>query len=81
MNIKIPNWDKYVPCLDLCPSGQDLDMTLWWLCISVSIADYAVTAGSKICVVTAGARQREGESRLDLVQKNVEIFKRMYNSS
>ena len=37
--------------------------------------DYAVSAGSKICVVTAGARQREGESRLDLVQRNVEIFK------
>ena len=37
--------------------------------------DYAVSAGSKICVVTAGARQREGESRLNLVQRNVEIFK------
>jgi len=37
--------------------------------------DYSVTANSKICVVTAGARQREGESRLQLVQKNVEIFK------
>jgi L-lactate dehydrogenase len=39
------------------------------------ISDYSVTAGSAICVVTAGARQREGETRLDLVQKNVEIFK------
>jgi len=37
--------------------------------------DYSITAGSKICVVTAGARQREGESRLDLVKRNVEIFK------
>ena len=37
--------------------------------------DYSITAGSRICVVTAGARQREGESRLSLVQKNVEIFK------
>lgn len=37
--------------------------------------DYAVSAGSKICVVTAGARQNEGESRLSLVQRNVEIFK------
>jgi len=34
-----------------------------------------VTKGSKICVVTAGARQKEGESRRDLVQRNVEIFK------
>lgn len=37
--------------------------------------DFAVTAGSKICIITAGARQREGESRLDLVQRNTDIFK------
>lgn len=37
--------------------------------------DYSVTAGSKICIVTAGARQREGESRLSLVQRNTDIFK------
>ncbi|ESN93596.1 hypothetical protein HELRODRAFT_115469 [Helobdella robusta] len=37
--------------------------------------DYSVTAGSKICVVTAGARQNLGETRLQLVQKNVAIFK------
>ncbi|KAJ3661147.1 hypothetical protein Zmor_005558 [Zophobas morio] len=39
--------------------------------------DYAATAGSRLCIVTAGARQREGESRLDLVQRNVNIFKHM----
>ena len=39
-------------------------------------ADYATTADSNICLVTAGARQREGESRLGLVQRNVDIFKR-----
>lgn len=37
--------------------------------------DYAISAGSKICIVTAGARQREGESRLDLVQRNTDIMK------
>ncbi|CAG0922435.1 unnamed protein product [Notodromas monacha] len=37
--------------------------------------DYSITAGSKICILTAGARQIEGESRLDLVQRNVNIFK------
>jgi L-lactate dehydrogenase len=41
----------------------------------VASTDYAVTKGSKICVVTAGARQIEGETRLNLVQRNVEIFK------
>ncbi|KAL7292328.1 hypothetical protein TKK_0013932 [Trichogramma kaykai] len=37
--------------------------------------DFEASAGSKICIVTAGARQREGETRLDLVQRNTEIFK------
>ncbi|KAJ8922399.1 hypothetical protein NQ315_004344 [Exocentrus adspersus] len=37
--------------------------------------DYAVTAGSKMCVVTAGVRQKEGESRLDLVQRNTDVLK------
>jgi len=38
-----------------------------------------VTKGSKICVVTAGARQKEGESRRDLVQRNVEIYKSKFS--
>ncbi|XP_072931284.1 L-lactate dehydrogenase isoform X2 [Epargyreus clarus] len=37
--------------------------------------DYSISAGSKICVVTAGVRQREGESRLDLVQRNTDVLK------
>ncbi|XP_007496655.1 L-lactate dehydrogenase A chain isoform X1 [Monodelphis domestica] len=41
----------------------------------VSSKDYAVTANSKLVVITAGARQQEGESRLNLVQRNVNIFK------
>jgi len=41
----------------------------------VASTDYTVTKGSKICVITAGARQNEGESRLSLVQRNVSIFK------
>lgn len=36
---------------------------------------YAATANSTLCIVTAGARQREGETRLDLVQRNTDIFK------
>lgn len=39
------------------------------------ISDYGITAGSKVCIITAGARQREGESRLNLVQRNVDIYK------
>ncbi|KAF4079888.1 hypothetical protein AMELA_G00183470 [Ameiurus melas] len=37
--------------------------------------DYSVTANSRIVVVTAGVRQQEGESRLNLVQRNVNIFR------
>ncbi|CAG0884719.1 unnamed protein product [Darwinula stevensoni] len=37
--------------------------------------EYSVTAGSRICIITAGARQQEGESRLNLVQRNVNVFK------
>ncbi|XP_033824570.2 L-lactate dehydrogenase B-B chain isoform X2 [Periophthalmus magnuspinnatus] len=41
----------------------------------VADKDYSVTANSRIIVVTAGVRQQEGESRLNLVQRNVNIFK------
>uniref|UniRef100_A0A8C6III9 L-lactate dehydrogenase n=1 Tax=Mus spicilegus TaxID=10103 RepID=A0A8C6III9_MUSSI len=41
----------------------------------VSSKDYCVTANSKLVIITAGARQQEGESRLNLVQGNVNIFK------
>uniref|UniRef100_A0A915NE81 L-lactate dehydrogenase n=1 Tax=Meloidogyne javanica TaxID=6303 RepID=A0A915NE81_MELJA len=44
-------------------------------CIVNASTDYAKTAGSKICVITAGCRQREGESRLSLIERNVVIFK------
>uniref|UniRef100_A0A2K6M4L4 L-lactate dehydrogenase n=1 Tax=Rhinopithecus bieti TaxID=61621 RepID=A0A2K6M4L4_RHIBE len=37
--------------------------------------DYSVSANSRIVIVTAGARQQEGETRLALVQRNVTIMK------
>ncbi|XP_016074938.1 PREDICTED: L-lactate dehydrogenase C chain [Miniopterus natalensis] len=37
--------------------------------------DFHVSANSKLIVVTAGARQQEGESRLSLVQRNVNVMK------
>ncbi|CAL1401472.1 unnamed protein product [Linum trigynum] len=36
----------------------------------LSSTDYTVTAGSDLCIVTAGARQNPGESRLNLLQRN-----------
>jgi len=37
--------------------------------------DISVSAGSRLCIITAGVRQREGETRLDLVQRNTDILK------
>lgn len=36
-----------------------------------------LSAGSRLIIVTAGVRQNIGESRLDLVQRNVEIFRKI----
>ncbi|KAM9221154.1 L-lactate dehydrogenase C chain [Dugong dugon] len=41
----------------------------------VSGQDFSMSANSKLVIVTAGARQQEGESRLALVQRNVNIMK------
>ena len=37
--------------------------------------DYADCAGAAVTVITAGAAQKPGETRLDLVKKNTAIFK------
>ncbi|XP_021005386.1 L-lactate dehydrogenase A-like 6B [Mus caroli] len=39
--------------------------------------DFRVTANSEIVIITAGARQEKDETRLNLVQRNVTIFKAM----
>lgn len=46
-------------------------------CIIKASTDYEVTKGSKVCVVTAGVRQNQGEDRLSLIQRNVKIFKQI----
>ncbi|XP_045400585.1 L-lactate dehydrogenase A-like 6B [Lemur catta] len=42
--------------------------------------DYRITADSNLVIITAGARQEKGETRLNLVQRNVTIFKGMISS-
>ena len=47
---------------------------------SVSIdasADVAVTAGSDVVVVAAGAKQKHGETRMDLAEHTVDLMKKM----
>lgn len=46
----------------------------------VASTDYRVTANSNLVVITAGARQEKGETRLNLVQRNVAILKLMISS-
>lgn len=43
--------------------------------VKVTAGTYADTAGSDIVVITAGAAQKPGETRLDLVNRNIAIFK------
>jgi L-lactate dehydrogenase len=45
--------------------------------VTVRAGGYADCAGALIVVITAGAAQKPGESRLDLVRKNTEIFRSM----
>nr|GEV84247.1 lactate dehydrogenase/glycoside hydrolase, family 4, C-terminal [Tanacetum cinerariifolium] len=44
--------------------------------ISASV-DYSSTVGSDLVIVTAGARQIHGESRLNLVQRNLALFSKV----
>lgn len=39
--------------------------------------DYSLCAGAHLVVITAGARQKEGETRLQLIDKNRKIFKQI----
>lgn len=43
--------------------------------VDLKAGDYKDTADSDIVIVTAGAAQKDGETRLDLISKNLEIFK------
>lgn len=42
--------------------------------------DYSDCKGADIVVITAGANQKPGEARLDLIEKNVAIFKTIVRS-
>ena len=43
----------------------------------ISVGDWSDCKGASIVVVTAGASQKPGETRLDLVRKNTEVFKKI----
>ncbi len=43
--------------------------------VRIWYGDYTDCAGAMVTVITAGSAQRPGESRLDLLQRNISIFK------
>ncbi|MEN9246019.1 MAG: L-lactate dehydrogenase [Thermostichales cyanobacterium SRBZ-1_bins_19] len=43
--------------------------------MTIRAGELADCQGAEVVVITAGAKQRQGETRLDLVQRNVEIFR------
>ncbi len=43
--------------------------------VRVTAADYSALAGSKVVVVGAGVNQKPGESRLELLKRNEEVFR------
>lgn len=45
--------------------------------VDVYAGDYKDTADSDIVIITAGAAQKPGETRLDLINKNLDIFKKI----
>ena len=45
--------------------------------MKIYAGDYDDIADAAIVIVTAGANQKPGETRLDLVHKNVEIYRKI----
>lgn len=43
--------------------------------VKIYRGDYSDCSGSDIIIITAGANQKEGETRIDLVKKNTAVFK------
>ena len=56
-------------CLAYCPSK-----------IKVRVGDYSDCKGARMVVIAAGANQKEGETRMDLIYKNASIFKSIISS-
>ena len=56
-------------CLAYCPSK-----------IKVRVGYYSDCKGARMVVIAAGANQKEGETRMDLIYKNASIFKSIISS-
>lgn len=60
--------------------GEAMDLyqgTVFVSPVNVKAGDYEDTANSDIVIITAGLAQKPGETRLDLVNRNIEIYKEL----
>jgi len=48
--------------------------------ISINVGDYSDCKDARIVVIAAGANQKPGETRLDLIDKNAKIFKEIVDN-
>ncbi|KAL3271149.1 hypothetical protein HHI36_021647 [Cryptolaemus montrouzieri] len=78
------NISNHIALVDLNENklqGEVLDLKHGCLfmgnCHVEACTDYSGTANSKICIITAGLSIGKGETRLSLVQKNTDIFKKL----
>ncbi len=56
-------------CMDLCHGASFVPP------VNIYSSGYEGCEGANIVVITAGAKQNPGENRIDLIQRNAEIFK------
>jgi L-lactate dehydrogenase len=42
--------------------------------VEIKVGDYSDCAGAAVTVITAGVNQKPGETRLDLLKRNADIF-------
>src|SRR5512138_3700630 len=48
--------------------------------VAISAGDYRDCRGSDMVIITAGARQKQGETRLDLVGRNAQICREIVDN-
>jgi L-lactate dehydrogenase len=80
-SLMLANFARSIVIVDLDKKrleGEVMDLTSCMPFVSpvdIIAGDYSDLESSDIVVITAGARQKPGETRLALVRQNVEIYK------
>ena len=48
--------------------------------VKISAGDYSDIKGSDIVIITAGVAQKDGETRIDLLKRNIKVFDAIIDS-